>query len=331
MANSFYSIEQVCDKLQMTEEQVKELVRNAQLREFRDAGKVSYKADDVDKLAAAAGATGPAASGELVLEPVEDSGLGGSAIDLAGSSPGLGSGIDLAASSPGLGSDVLSLEEVDLDDTVGGTKGGTKTEGDKKDDTVVSSIGVSVFDEDEESLDDVDPLAATVVTEGAAGLGIEGVGSGSGLLDLTRESDDTSLGADLLDEIYPEDEAAPTVEMGEDTRAGLEEAITDEPETAPATGEPFAQEAAAPAAVVHTRTIVEYGPDPVSMGLTGMIVVATAVMCVAGVGAASVMQGVWPSLLSMLYHKLWMFGTGCVVVAVAALGLGVFLGKRSAG
>ena len=53
MANSFYSIEQVCDKLQMTEEQVKELVRNAQLREFRDAGKVSYKADDVDKLAAA--------------------------------------------------------------------------------------------------------------------------------------------------------------------------------------------------------------------------------------------------------------------------------------
>src|SRR5262249_3546707 len=31
----------------------------------------------------------------------------------------------------------------------------------------------------------------------------EGVGSGSGLLDLTRESDDTSLGAELLDEIYP--------------------------------------------------------------------------------------------------------------------------------
>src|SRR5699024_4512098 len=30
-----------------------------------------------------------------------------------------------------------------------------------------------------------------------------GSGSGSGLLDLTQESDDTSLGADLLDEIYP--------------------------------------------------------------------------------------------------------------------------------
>ena len=34
-------------------------------------------------------------------------------------------------------------------------------------------------------------------------LSLESVGSGSGLLDLTRESDDTSLGAELLDEIYP--------------------------------------------------------------------------------------------------------------------------------
>ena len=34
-------------------------------------------------------------------------------------------------------------------------------------------------------------------------LNLDGVGSGSGLLDLTRESDDTSLGAELLDEIAP--------------------------------------------------------------------------------------------------------------------------------
>jgi hypothetical protein len=34
-------------------------------------------------------------------------------------------------------------------------------------------------------------------------INLEGVGSGSGLLDLTRESDDTSLGAELLDEISP--------------------------------------------------------------------------------------------------------------------------------
>ena len=93
-----------------------------------------------------------------------------------------------------------------------------------------------------------------------------------------------------------------------------------------------AEAAAAPAApAVRTRTVVEYGPDAVSMGLTGMLVVATAVMCVAGVGAASMMQGVWPSLLRTLYENLWIFGAVSLVVSLAALGLGFVLGKRSVG
>jgi len=37
-------------------------------------------------------------------------------------------------------------------------------------------------------------------------LSLEAVGSGSGLLDLTRESDDTSLGAELLEEVYSSSE-----------------------------------------------------------------------------------------------------------------------------
>jgi hypothetical protein len=37
-------------------------------------------------------------------------------------------------------------------------------------------------------------------------LGLDAVGSGSGLLDLTRESDDTSLGAELLEEVYSSEE-----------------------------------------------------------------------------------------------------------------------------
>src|SRR5262249_18328283 len=42
----------------------------------------------------------------------------------------------------------------------------------------------------------------------------EGVGSGSGLLDLTRESDDTSLGAELLDEIGPKGSGAAAPAIG---------------------------------------------------------------------------------------------------------------------
>jgi hypothetical protein len=55
----------------------------------------------------------------------------------------------------------------------------------------------------EESHFAVDPMAQTAAPGlgGGSDLNLEGVGSGSGLLDLTRESDDTSLGAEILDEI----------------------------------------------------------------------------------------------------------------------------------
>jgi hypothetical protein len=63
-------------------------------------------------------------------------------------------------------------------------------------------VGVNVFGD--ESIGRVDPMAQTSIGSGIQDqINLEGVGSGSGLLDLTRESDDTSLGAELLDEISP--------------------------------------------------------------------------------------------------------------------------------
>jgi len=310
MAKMFYTAQETAAKLGMTEDQVKDLVRRGRLREFRDAGKVNYKVDEVDLLASKGGSAAIDASGELVLEPADSSVIGGT-------------GLDLSGASSGLGSDILTLDEADLEDTAGGTK----AVGDKKDDTVVSSVGVSVFDDEE--LADVDPLAKTVVTEGAAGLGIEGIGSGSGLLDLTRESDDTSLGADLLDEIYPEEQSP--VEMGEATRAGLEEALTESPPEPKPTSEIFAEVEKEPRPAVRTRTVVEYGPDAVSQGLAGMVVVATAVMCFAGLTAAAMMQGVWPSLLDTINQKMWIFGAASAGLAAVAMVVGFMLGKKSEG
>jgi hypothetical protein len=64
--------------------------------------------------------------------------------------------------------------------------------------------GINVFGPDDESGGSaVDPGAQTAISGGLREqVNLEGVGSGSGLLDLTRESDDTSLGA-VLDEITP--------------------------------------------------------------------------------------------------------------------------------
>ncbi len=59
--------------------------------------------------------------------------------------------------------------------------------------------GISIFDVDQ--TEEADPSAVTHVTESpvAPEIAMETASSGSGLLDLTREVDDTSLGQDLLE------------------------------------------------------------------------------------------------------------------------------------
>jgi hypothetical protein len=81
-----------------------------------------------------------------------------------------------------------------------------------------SRPGVDVFQNDE--VERVDPSAQTAIAPGISDLASEGVGSGSGLLDLTRESDDTSLGAELLDEIAPGGTAAGRRSPSSDAAAG---------------------------------------------------------------------------------------------------------------
>ena len=81
--------------------------------------------------------------------------------------------------------------------------------------------GISIFDTDQ--TEEADPSAVTQVTESApTELSLETVGSGSGLLDLTREADDTSLGKDLLEEVGAQDgsTASETVTEGEGGDAG---------------------------------------------------------------------------------------------------------------
>ncbi len=65
--------------------------------------------------------------------------------------------------------------------------------------------GISIFDAEE--TETADPSAQTVMSETSGETApdfsaMDPAASGSGLLDLTRESDDTSLGADLLQDVY---------------------------------------------------------------------------------------------------------------------------------
>lgn len=104
------------------------------------------------------------------------------------------SGLGLALDD--LGGSAAGADSLNLEDTGAGQ---SRKENPKQ------ATGISVFDAGE--VDEADPMAATIVTDAGISddddLSLDSVGSGSGLLDLTRESDDTSLGAELLDEIYP--------------------------------------------------------------------------------------------------------------------------------
>jgi hypothetical protein len=143
-------------------------------------------------------------------------------------------------------------------------------------------------------------------------------------LDLTRESDDTSLGAELLDEISPAEGSSMQM-MGDATRAGLEQAIV-EPK-----GEVRAAPSAGPVvAAPRIRQVVDYGPDAMSIGMGSMSAVAVLVMLFTGLGAASIGRGIWPSFMNSIYTQLWIYGLGALVVAILALVLGYFLGKRAA-
>jgi len=282
----YYTLEDVQEKLGLNEERVKQLVQTGQLREFRDAGKVVYQADEVDNLASKQG------TGEISLEPVEEADAGGSVAGLTGS-------------------DVISLEEVDDLESKGGTRAGAK------DDTVITSVGISVFDDEElASAAAADPMAKTQISKQSEEpeIPLDSVGSsGSGLLDLTRESDDTSLGAELLDEIYPEEEETIS-----------EEPVAAEPAEGTAGGT-FAPQPVAPAMV----PLAPAAMDPLSPAFTGLAVVSVVLLGLVGVISAAVIQGVWPSFLDLLYQNSLFFLIGAVVLAALGLLIGWLVGKQA--
>jgi hypothetical protein len=97
----------------------------------------------------------------------------------------------------------------------GGSSGGSGSGGSG------SRSGINVLGSDDSQA--ADPMAQTSISSGVGDqINLEGgVGSGSGLLDLTRESDDTSLGAELLDEISPTGVGRRPVSAGDSSIGGV--------------------------------------------------------------------------------------------------------------
>ncbi len=164
-----------------------------------------------------------------------------------------------------------------------------------------------------------DPMAKTLMTGGDEHLGLDGSGGGSGLLDLTRESDDTSLGAELLEGIDMGDTAATVAQSVEVTQA--------------APGTEAEPEMAAPSAGLEGPTAVVFAPssgylvEAASPAFTGLLIAATVVMALAGGMVIATTLNTWPSYLSMLGDSFWIFIGATVGLGAICAGIGYFVGQ----
>jgi hypothetical protein len=156
-----------------------------------------FKADQVDALK------------EEVSQSMDQIDLGpsdsGMSIGLADSKAPSGTGSltlgDSSSSKSGTKEDTALAADLGLSGSLGGLPSPARSSAGSVAGMGSQRSSMNVFHEDE--VEDIDPSAQTAVSPGISEPMMDAVGSGSGLLDLTKESDDTSLGAELLDEIAP--------------------------------------------------------------------------------------------------------------------------------
>ncbi len=214
-----------------------------------------------------------------------------------------------------------SRESTGLVDSSSSASGSALGLGDSRDAISLSDsrdgTGVSVFDTDHGGDEGDKTTVGEAIEED---LGLDAVGSGSGLLDLTRESDDTSLGAELLEEVYSSDE---NVEMPAHASGLFEAASVERPgqEVTPAT------------APMSSVPMVMAAYDGAGSGLgAGLLIGAVAALvCVAIViivsfsGATSVLA----TKIASSDSSIWMWAGGLAVLTGVLGGVGLFIGKAS--
>ncbi len=308
MAKMFYTLDEAAEKLGVNIEKIKEMAANGELQQFRDKDRLMFKRDQIDTLA---GGNGDSDSGSPIpLVPSDDT----DAISLADTNMTSKAGLTSTGSDPG--------------------KTGTGT-----------GSGMSVFGPDE--VEPVDPLAQTAVTNPMADtaqeeLSLESVGSGSGLLDLTRESDDTSLGAELLDEIYPGGTNAGEGSMaasGIGSSGVFESAISMETGTGASAAGGMTELQGAPvpamggAAAGVAMATYDTGIDGAGSGFgAGMLMGSTISLVVALVVAISALAGVPSVITGMMTESMMMFGVWCgglLVLSIILGAIGMMIGKAS--
>ena len=216
--------------------------------------------------------------------------------------------INKMAGGPTPGADAVDLELVDEPAASG-----------SKEDTVITSAGISVFD-DEDLQIEADPMAQTQITPSVEDqISLEGTGSGSGLLDLTREADDTSLGAELLEEIYPT--APTTLESAEVVSTSNSAQSVSEPNMMMDQGPAFA-----------APPVIE-ASDPGAAAFTGIALVGLLAGGLLAVFVTVIFRDIWPDFMKTMAkdNNPYLLGGALAGLAIVFGVIGMVIGKSTSG
>ncbi len=223
MAKMFYSLEEAAQKLGVGEEQVKEMADSGDLQQFRDRDKLMFKRDQVDALAAEVGGGNELADLGPVIDSFSQADEDTDAIPLLDDDEQ-----SAVASSPTTDTDEIDLITIDSEQpdlSAPGSDQDQQTDYAMQDDSEPDAFDASTSMAVSDSPDQTQ-IAPPITDDDDLALDLEQIGSGSGLLDLTRETDDTSLGADLLDEIYPADAGGSDMKMDTATASAVDHGLT---------------------------------------------------------------------------------------------------------
>jgi excisionase family DNA binding protein len=325
MAKMFYTLDEAAEKLGVSVDQVREMANSGKLQQFRDRDKLMFKREHIDALMNNEDSTSGISLSDDSLSGTSLAGdsLGGT--NLAGDSLLDGSSL-MGSSIPLKDSNDTDTIELKLDDSQAGAPAVAPKQDDPRERT-----GISVFDAGE--VEPVDPAAQTVVTNSVGAdeeLALESVGSGSGLLDLTRESDDTSLGAELLDEIYPggSEGSDAKIETSTGSSGVFDGAATIEPTASGLENIQQSGAAAMAGAATYVEVPVSEPSDPSGSGLTlgGMLAAAVSMVLVLII-IVSAMGGVSNQITELFRSSLWVYSGILLGVSIVFLVVGFFVGK----
>jgi excisionase family DNA binding protein len=303
----FFSISEVAAKLGKSEDDIRQLVKNGRLREFRDGPNLLFKVDEVNSLLSDTSFTGVRAT------PADEKPAAPKSEEAEAEE------ILLAPDGPAKDSEELQLTDADTQIVEEGIKvlGDTTSLGkDGNEETFKTSGETPASPGKEASLEEIEKDVS-----------LDTFGSGSGLLDLSLQADDTSLGG-ILDEIYTpggEGKAAPAAAEPAAAEAAAGSALEI---AAEADQMQFPEQQAPAPALAAAMAYAEPAPDAMSNALGVMLFIPLAAVIYTTMVAVAGFSNLNPAVLKMSQGFIWYIVIGMAVASVLIMAIGATMGSE---